>query len=219
MFTVMFCVRWSRVSAGKSGVLLWGDRRRSRGVFVVDYGAVNHYFYDMENRRVRRYPDPFLRLKSGEVGEVDESLQGLIQDMFAAMEEERGIGLAAPQIGVSKRVVVVSVEEKNFNRLALINPEIVQTSSEMDVMEEGCLSVPGVNADVERPIEAVVRGTTKNGRLVEISARGLLARVLQHEIDHLDGVLFIDRLSPKERKRIDKDLTALEQQYTSLASS
>jgi peptide deformylase len=173
----------------------------------------------MENRRVRHYPDPFLRLQSEEVGEVDDSLQDLIQDMFSAMEEERGIGLAAPQIGVSKRVVVVSVEDKNFGRLALINPVIVHLSSDKDVMEEGCLSVPGVNADVERPVEAVVRGTTKNGRLVEISAQGMLARVLQHEIDHLDGVLFIDRLSPKERKRIDKELAELEQQYTTLASS
>ena len=173
----------------------------------------------MENRRVRRYPDPFLRLQSEEVGEVDDSMQDLIQDMFSAMEEERGIGLAAPQIGVSKRVVVVSIEEKNFSRLALINPVIVHLSSDKDVMEEGCLSVPGVNADVERPVEAVVRGTTKNGRLVEISAQGLLARVLQHEVDHLDGVLFIDRLSPKERKRIDTELAELEQRYTSIASS
>ena len=173
----------------------------------------------MENRRVRYYPDPFLRLRSEEVGEVGDSLQDLIQDMFSAMEEERGIGLAAPQIGVSKRVIVVSIEEKNFNRLALINPIIVHLSSDKDVMEEGCLSVPGVNADVERSVEAVVRGTTKNGRLVEIGAQGLLARVLQHETDHLDGVLFIDRLGPKERKRIEKELVELEQQYASLASS
>jgi len=189
------------------------------GVFAVDYTAGNRYLYSMENRRVRHYPDPFLRLRSEEVGEVDDSLQDLIQDMFSVMEEERGIGLAAPQIGVSKRVIVVSIEEKNFSRLALINPVILHLSSDKDVMEEGCLSVPGVNADVERPVEAVVRGTTKNGRLVEISAQGLLARAIQHEIDHLDGVLFIDRLDSKERKRIDKELVELEQQYTSLASS
>jgi len=173
----------------------------------------------MENRRIRHYPDPFLRLRSEEVGEVDDSLQNLIQDMFSAMQEERGIGLAAPQIGVSKRIIVVSIEEKNFSKLALINPVILHLSSDKDVMEEGCLSVPGVNADVERPLEAIVRGTTKNGRLVEISAQGLLARVLQHEIDHLDGVLFIDRLDAKERKRIVKELVELEQQYTSFASS
>jgi peptide deformylase len=195
------------------------DATPPAGVFPVDFSAGIRYFNVMEQIKVRHYPDPFLRLKSEEVDEQDESLKALIEHMFSAMEEERGIGLAAPQIGVSKRVVVVSIEEKNFNRLALLNPVILHLSSETDVMEEGCLSVPGVNADVDRPVEAVVRGTTKNGRLVEISAQGLLARVLQHEIDHLNGVLFIDRLSPDERKRIDKELVELEQRYSSLASS
>ena len=195
-------------------IIRYGERSS-----VVAYEAANRYLYAMENIRVRHYPDPFLRLQSEEVDEVDDSLLDLIEKMFVAMEDERGIGLAAPQIGVSKRIIVVSIEEKKFNRLALINPVIVHLSSDMEVMEEGCLSVPGVNADVERPVEAVVRGTTKNGRLVEISAQGLLARVLQHEIDHLNGVLFIDRLSTKERERIDKELAELERQYTSLASS
>ncbi|MCK4924942.1 MAG: peptide deformylase [Spirochaetes bacterium] len=170
-------------------------------------------------RRIRHYPDPFLRQQSEEVSEVDGSIQDLIQDMFSAMEEERGIGLAAPQIGVAKRVVVVSIEDKNFSRLALINPVIVHLSTETDVREEGCLSLPGVNADVERPVEAVVRGTTRNGRLVEISARGLRARILQHEIDHLDGVLFIDRLTTKERKSLEGELVDLERQYALLTSS
>ena len=170
-------------------------------------------------RRIRHYPDTFLRQRSEEVSEVDGSIQDLIQDMFSAMEEERGIGLAAPQIGVAKRVVVVSIEDKNFSRLALINPVIVHLSTETDVREEGCLSLPGVNADVERPVEAVVRGTTRNGRLVEISARGLRARILQHEIDHLDGVLFIDRLTTKERKSLEGELVDLERQYALLTSS
>lgn len=170
-------------------------------------------------RRIRHYPDPFLRQRSEEVSEVDGSIQDLIQDMFSAMEEERGIGLAAPQIGVAKRVVVVSIEDKNFSRLALINPVIVHLSTETDVREEGCLSLPGVNADVERPVEAVVRGTTRNGRLVEISARGLRARILQHEIDHLDGVLFIDRLTTKERKSLEGELVDLGRQYALLTSS
>jgi peptide deformylase len=170
----------------------------------------------MEKPQVRHYPDPFLRQRSVELEEVDESVNELVADMFAAMEEERGIGLAAPQIGVAKRVVVVSLEEKNFSRLALINPVIVHLSDGTDVMEEGCLSVPGVNADVERPLEAVVRGNTKNGRMVEISAKGLLARVLQHEIDHLDGILFIDRLKPRERKGVEKELAELERRYAAV---
>ena len=173
----------------------------------------------MAKRTIKRYPDPFLRKRSEEVNEIDDSLQELISDMFSAMEEERGIGLAAPQVGVAKRVIVISVEDRKFSRLALINPVIVHLSGETDVTEEGCLSLPGVNADVERSIEAVVRGTTKNGRLVEISAKGLLARALQHEIDHLDGILFIDRLNPKERKSISKELEELDRQYASLTSS
>jgi peptide deformylase len=173
----------------------------------------------MANRTIKRYPDPFLRKQSEEVSEIDDSLQELISDMFSAMGEERGIGLAAPQIGVSKRVIVISIEDRKFNRLALINPVIVNLSNETDVMEEGCLSLPGVNADVERSTEAVVRATTKNGRVVEISAKGLLARALQHEIDHLDGILFIDRLNPKERKSIAEELEELDRQYASLTSS
>jgi len=162
---------------------------------------------------MRYYPDPFLRQRSVEVAEIDESIHSLVEKMFTAMDDEKGIGLAAPQIGISKRVIVVSVDEKGFERLALINPEILYRSEETDVMEEGCLSVPGVNADVRRPVEAVVRGITRSGRLVEISAGGLLARVLQHEIDHLDGILFIDRLTTKERKSVEKELVELERQY------
>jgi peptide deformylase len=171
----------------------------------------------MDENRVRHYPDPFLRLRAREVAEIDESTRALIDEMFKAMEEENGIGLAAPQIGVGKRVVVVSLDEKNFNRLALINPEILHLSEETVVMEEGCLSVPGVNADVRRPVEAVVKGITRSGRLVEIEAKGLFARVLQHEIDHLDGVLFIDRLTEKARKSVSGELEALEQRYAGYA--
>ena len=171
----------------------------------------------MKDNRIRYYPDPFLRMRAGDIAEIDESTSSLIEDMFEAMEEENGIGLAAPQIGVSRRVIVVSIDEKNFNRLALINPEIVHLSKQTDIMEEGCLSVPGVNADVRRPAEAVVRGITRSGRHVEIEAKGLLARVLQHEIDHLDGVLFIDKLTEKARKGVERELEALEQRYAGFA--
>jgi peptide deformylase len=162
---------------------------------------------------VVHYPDPFLRRKAEEIASPDETLDTLIRDMFAVMDEEGGIGLAAPQIGVSRRIIVVSVKEDSFERLALINPVIEHLSKESEVREEGCLSLPGVHADVERSVEAVVRGTTKSGRQVEISARSLLARVLQHEIDHLDGVLFIDRIDDAERERIAADLAVLEEQY------
>jgi peptide deformylase len=159
--------------------------------------------------RIRVFPDPELRRISEEVTEPDESVQALVRDMFHVMQEEGGIGLAAPQVGVLRRVIVVSVEEKGFERLALINPVIVSSSPETVVLEEGCLSLPGVRADVERPSRVVVRGITRSGRLVEIAAADLLARVLQHEIDHLNGVLFIDRLKPEERQKVERDLGAL----------
>ena len=110
--------------------------------------------------------------------------------------------------------MVVSVDEKNFERLAIINPVISFFSEETVVMEEGCLSVPGINMDVRRPVKVILRGLTRSGRLVEINASGMLARVIQHELDHLDGVLFIDRLRDKDKKAIEADLQLLSEQFT-----
>ena len=165
----------------------------------------------MISENLRTFPDPFLRKRSQEVVLPDESLKDLVRDMFETMDTEGGIGFAAPQIGVGKRVVVVSVEEKEFERLVLFNPVIVSFSSETVLFEEGCLSVPGVRADVERPSSVVVRGITRSGRLVEIAAVEMVARVLQHEIDHLDGVLFIDRLGHDEKTKVEQGLLRLRQ--------
>ncbi|UCB45327.1 MAG: peptide deformylase [Spirochaetota bacterium] len=170
----------------------------------------------MAVKEVKKYPDPFLRKRSEEVSENDDGIKALIADMFETMDEEDGVGLAAPQIGISKRIIVISVDEKGFDRLALINPVIEYFSDDTGTMEEGCLSVPGINADVTRPTKVVVRGTTRNGRMVEISASGLLGRALQHEIDHLNGTLFIDRLNERERKRVENELEELERQYTAI---
>jgi peptide deformylase len=167
---------------------------------------------------IRVYPDPVLRKVSEKVKRADESTDALIKDMFQIMEEAGGIGLAAPQIGVLKRIIAVSLKEKNFSRLALIDPVIECSSEETDYMEEGCLSIPGVNADVRRPLEVIVRGITRSGREVEITARNLLARVLQHEIDHLNGILFIDRLDDNEKKLIEKDLDDLCRNYSAITS-
>ena len=117
-----------------------------------------------------------------------------------------------------KRIIVVSIKEKNFERLALINPVISSFSDETVFMEEGCLSVPGINMDVRRPVKVVLRGQTRSGRLVEIDASGMLARVVQHEIDHLDGVLFIDRLEDRDKKAIEADLKNLYRQYSTASS-
>ncbi len=170
----------------------------------------------MNTLQIVKYPDPFLRLTASDVKFIDEEISALIKKMFDVMEKERGIGLAAVQMGVSKRIIVVSIEEKGFNGMALINPVIEYLSEKTGAMEEGCLSIPGVNADVIRPVDAVVRGMAKSGRMIEIEAHDLLARVLQHEIDHLNGVLFIDRLAPNEKKRVASELRDLEIQYASL---
>jgi peptide deformylase len=170
----------------------------------------------MAIKEVKKYPDPFLRKRSEEVPEVNEEIQAIIANMFETMDEEDGVGLAAPQIGISKRIIVISVDEKGFDRLALINPVIEYFSDDSSTMEEGCLSVPGINADVTRPSKVVVKGITKNGRGVEITASGLLGRALQHEIDHLNGTLFIDRLNEKERKRVENELEELKRHYSAI---
>ncbi|MCK5568168.1 MAG: peptide deformylase [Spirochaetes bacterium] len=170
----------------------------------------------MSNYTIKIYPDPVLRKISDEVHEINESTRALIKDMFEIMEEEGGIGLAAPQVGISKRIIVLSLKEKNFEKMALVNPVIVSSSKETAFMEEGCLSIPGINADVQRSTKLIARGLTRSGKMVEITASNLLTRVLLHEIDHLDGVLFIDRLSDKEKKKVEGDLQTLYQQYSTV---
>jgi len=170
----------------------------------------------MSNYTIKIYPDPVLRKISDEVHEINESTRALIKDMFEIMEEEGGIGLAAPQVGISKRIIVLSLKEKNFEKMALVNPVIVSSSKETAFMEEGCLSIPGINADVQRSTKLIARGLTRSGKMVEITASNLLTRVLLHEIDHLDGVLFIDRLGDKEKKKVEGDLQTLYQQYSTV---
>jgi len=161
------------------------------------------------NTQVKIYPDPVLRRVADRVENINDSIKKLIATMFEVMKLEGGIGLAAPQIGVSKRVIVISVDEKGFERFALINPIIEFFSDRKSTMEEGCLSVPGIRADVKRPSKIVVSGVGRSGRQISLEAGGLLARVIQHEVDHLNGVLFIDRISEKEKKRISEDLNML----------
>ena len=146
-----------------------------------------------------------LRKRADEVKLPDAELDALIDDMFETMYEAKGIGLAAPQIGISRRLIVVDVgDESGAERgpFALYNPRVVEAGKEMDKHEEGCLSIPGVSGVVERPWNVVVEGEDRQGNPVRIEADAMLARCLQHEIDHLDGVLFIDRLSPLKRTMI-----------------
>jgi peptide deformylase len=146
---------------------------------------------------IRVLGDPVLRKPTTRVKEVTEDLRKLIADMFETMYAAEGIGLAAPQVGRAERVAVVDVEGKKF---ALINPEIVTSVPATEKAEEGCLSIPDIYGDVERPSEVTIRFTDENGKEREETAAALLGRCFQHEIDHLDGKLFIDYLSPLKRR-------------------
>ena len=164
----------------------------------------------MPARAVRIYGDPLLRVKAQPVSVVDDELKSLIEDMRQTMEAYQGIGLAANQIGAVQRVLVVDVplDGERHARHAVVNPAIVQRSGS-ETGEEGCLSIPGIYADVTRSQKVRVTGQDERGASIEIEAEGYLARALQHEIDHLDGVLFVDRLSPLKRQFLRKSLEAL----------
>jgi peptide deformylase len=151
-------------------------------------------------------PDPRLRLKSEPVGAVSDEIRTLAQDMLDTMYDAPGVGLAAIQIGVPQRVITmdVSKSETERNPLVLINPEVVWASEETRVYEEGCLSIPEYYEEVERPERVRFRYTTLDGEIVEADADGLMATCVQHEIDHLNGVLFIDHLSKLKRDRVTK---------------
>lgn len=142
------------------------------------------------------YPDPELKKISKTVDKVDESIINLIDNMFETMYAAPGIGLAAPQVGELKRIIVLDIGERDGGQgapLAIINPEIVSSAGET-TFEEGCLSVPEFTADVVRAKEVKIKGMNRKGESIEIDADGLLAIALQHEIDHLDGILFVDKL-------------------------
>jgi peptide deformylase len=161
----------------------------------------------MAVRDIRFLGDEVLRTPAEDVTELGPEIERLIDDMWATMYHAEGIGLAAPQIGVSLRVMVIDVresDEEGGNRLALVNPRIVEASKKMAKGVEGCLSIPGMEEVVERPKSVRVVGTDPSGTPVEVEADGLFARALQHEIDHLDGVLFIDRISPLKRRLLLK---------------
>jgi len=155
-------------------------------------------------REVRLLGDPVLRSAARPVESVTAEVRELIADMLETMYAEDGVGLAAPQVGVSERVMVVDPRADGSKPLALVNPVIVERSEETDRGEEGCLSIPGVTDFVERAARIVLEGVDRDGKFRRVEAEGLLARILQHEVDHLDGVLFFDRLSPLKRRLLLK---------------
>jgi peptide deformylase len=164
----------------------------------------------MAVRPVRIYGDPVLRQKAAEVTGFDDTLRALVEDLRETMRAYQGVGLAANQVGVLQRVLVVDVplEEERRARYALVNPEVVAREGH-EVGEEGCLSIPGVWEDVTRAGRITVRARDEQGEPLSFEAEGYLARAIQHEIDHLDGVLFVDRLSVLKRQFLRRSLDAL----------
>lgn len=167
---------------------------------------------------IRSSEDPVVQNPAMRVKRIDDSIKRLVDDMVESMHAANGIGLAAPQIGVPLRVIVVEIppddEEEKRRRIVLINPEIVKKSEEAFVDDEGCLSVPGWVGEVKRAAEVVVRGLDLRGKAVRVKGKGLLARALQHEVDHLNGTLFIKRVedittlhrvTPREAEEAGKD--------------
>ena len=166
----------------------------------------------MALRDILIVPDPRLKQECEEVAEVNDEIRELLDDMLETMYAAPGIGLAAPQIGVMKRVVVMDVsdDKEKPQPLKLVNPEIIWESEDTSVYQEGCLSIPEQYADVERPAEVGLRYLDENGKEHEIEADGLLATCIQHELDHLDGILFTDYLSALKRNMIPKKVQKLQ---------
>ena len=162
----------------------------------------------MTIRKILTEPDPFLRQKSHDVDKVDDDTRRLMNDMLDTMYAAPGIGLAAIQVGIPKNIVVIDLsKEEEKKPLYFINPKIILKSSNKTTYEEGCLSVPGQFAEIDRPDQCHVNYLDYNGRQQELKAKGLLATCIQHEMDHLEGILFIDYLSKLKKSFIVKKLS------------
>ena len=162
----------------------------------------------MSQRNIVIEPDPILRKKSNILEKVDDELRILLDDMLETMYAAPGIGLAAVQIGILKRLIVIDIskDKEKKNPIFLINPEIISKSKNTSIYEEGCLSLPGHFAEIERPEECQIKYIDYEGKKNEMKANGLLATCIQHEIDHLNGILFIDYLSKLKKDMIVKKL-------------
>lgn len=162
-------------------------------------------------REIRKIGDPVLRRKTKKVEKVTPDVRKLIDDMLQTMRDKQGIGLAAPQVGIGLRVAVVELDKDDDlpgsgQTYILVNPELAQTSVEEDVGQEGCLSIPGWRGMVQRPARVTVRAMDKDGKRIKFDAEGYVARAIQHEIDHLDGILYTDKLiAPDQIWRVDEN--------------
>jgi peptide deformylase len=185
---------------------MWGNKHwnslehcniQPEAVLAVDYLSSFMYYRLMSMARIITLGSELLKQQSIHITEFDEKIRELTEAMFEIMTMKKGIGLASVQIGLLKRIFICNIT-KDKPRI-FINPEIVETSLEQDIFEEGCLSIPGINADVVRPFYIKIQAWNEKGKPFTVGAEGLLARVIQHELDHLNGILFIDRLT-KEKK-------------------
>lgn len=156
----------------------------------------------MATLELKLVPAPILRQKARPVAQVDARIRRLLEDMVETMYASQGIGLAAPQVGISQRAIVVDIGD---GPICVVNPKLTLLGEEEELATEGCLSIPGVQGDVWRSLEVLVRGLDEQGRPLKLQAQGLLARVFQHEVDHLDGVLFTDKASDVRQVTPEED--------------
>ena len=152
---------------------------------------------------IRMFGDPVLKTRASPVESFDGTLPQLADEMLATMREHEGVGLAANQVGRLKRILVAALEEEEF---VLVNPVVEESAGPTEKQPEGCLSIPGIQVEVERPTAVIVSGQDTTGAPLKIEASGLLARILQHEIDHLDGVLILDRTDRESRKAAMREM-------------
>ena len=172
----------------------------------------------MSKREIVIEPDPILRKKSERLEKVDDELRSLLDDMLETMYTAPGIGLAAVQVGILKRLIVIDISKEKDKKdpLFLINPEIISKSKKTSIYEEGCLSLPGHYAEIERPAECHIKYIDYNGKEKEIEANGLLSTCIQHEVDHLNGTLFIDYLSKLKKDMILKKLVKHKKEFNKI---
>ena len=169
----------------------------------------------MARLEILEFPDPRLRTRAAPVGEVDASIRQLVDDMLETMYDASGIGLAATQVDVHRRVIVMDTSDDQSRPLVLINPEYTPIGDERDLLSEGCLSIPEYYAEVPRALRVHLKALGRDGKPYELEADGLLAHCIQHEHDHLEGVLFVDYLSPLKRDRVMKKMQKRHKQMQS----
>ena len=166
----------------------------------------------MNKLEVLHFPDKRLRKIAKSVEKVDQEIKDIVDQMFFTMYEEKGLGLAATQVNIHKRIIVIDVSENKNEKVCLINPKILLLSEDTDSMEEGCLSVPGFYESVTRPKDIKVSTLNYDGKEIMLETDGLLSTCIQHEIDHLNGKLFVDHISTLKRDRIKKKITKLKKE-------